>query len=274
MSRTDQATQQEDDLLAVLRVLAERAGKIALAYYAEGGEIQVRDKADASPVTEADEACEAFLLEALAKLTPEIPVVSEEAAAQGGLPDIDVSQPFWLVDPLDGTREFISRNGEFTVNVALIRDRRPVAGVVHAPAMAMTWCGGFDEDGGRHASFSETDRPPMQIEARQPPEEGETVVASRRHGSGEELDRFLAARKIAQRVTAGSSLKFCLLASGKADLYPRFGRTMEWDTAAGQAVLAAAGGRVETLDGQPLLYGKAGFANPNFIAYGRSRKGP
>ncbi|WP_375592703.1 3'(2'),5'-bisphosphate nucleotidase CysQ [Algihabitans albus] len=272
MSHGNPSTTQDDDLLAVLRMLAERAGKIALAYYAKGGEIEVRDKSDASPVTEADEACEAFLLDALAKLTPDIPVVSEEAAAQDGLPDIDVDQAFWLVDPLDGTREFISRNGEFTVNVALIKEHRPVAGVVHAPAMAMTWCGGFDDEGRGHASFSETDRPPMPIEARPAPDAGETVVASRRHGSGEELEGFLAARKIAQRVTAGSSLKFCLLASGKADLYPRFGRTMEWDTAAGQAVLAAAGGRVETLDGQPLRYGKAGFANPNFIAYGRTRQ--
>ncbi len=266
MNNSEQEAEPQDDLLAVLRILAERAGKIALAYYAEAEEIEVRSKADASPVTEADEACEAFLLEALHKLTPDVPVVSEEASSQSGLPDIDVTKPFWLVDPLDGTREFISRNGEFTVNVALIRNQRPVAGVVHAPALAMTWCGGFDDEGKGHASFNETDRPPMAIEARRTPEAGETVVASRRHGSGEDLETFLAERKIAERVTAGSSLKFCLVASGKADLYPRFGPTMEWDTAAGQAVLTAAGGLVETLDGEPLRYGKAGFANPNFVA--------
>lgn len=271
MVTSEPGSEPQDDLLAVLRVLAERAGKIALAYYTEAEEIEVRDKPDASPVTEADEACEAFLLEALHKLTPDIPVVSEEASSQQGLPDIDTAQPFWLVDPLDGTREFISRNGEFTVNVALIRDRRPVAGVVHAPALAMTWCGGFDDDGSGHASFNETDRPPIIIAVRKTPDAGETVIASRRHGAGEELDAFLARRKIAERVTAGSSLKFCLIASGKADLYPRFGPTMEWDTAAGQAVLTAAGGTVETLDGDLLRYGKAGFANPNFVAVNRRR---
>ncbi len=265
----DDATGADDDLLAVLRVLAERAGKLVLAYYAEAEEIAVRAKADASPVTEADEACEAFLLEALGKLTPDIPVVSEEASEAEGLPEIDTARPFWLVDPLDGTREFLSRNGEFTVNVALIRDGRPVAGVVHAPALAMTWSGGLDDAGHTRASFNETDRPPMAIQARARPGEGETVVASRRHGSGGELERFLQGRRIAQRVSAGSSLKFCLLASGKADLYPRFGPTMEWDTAAGQAVLEAAGGRVETRDGQPLRYGKPGFRNPDFVAYGR-----
>jgi 3'(2'), 5'-bisphosphate nucleotidase len=254
--------EDEDDLLAVLRVLAERAGKIALAYYVEG-HVEVRDKADASPVTEADEATEAFLLKALGKLTPEVPVISEEAAEAGALPDVDPERPFWLVDPLDGTREFLSRNGEFTVNVALIEGRRPVAGVVHAPALAMTWAGA----NGR-ASFNETDKPIVPIRARRVPQAGETLIASRRHGSGPDFEGFVAARRIAERVTAGSSLKFCLIASGKADLYPRFGRTMEWDTAAGQAVLEAAGGRVETLDGHPLAYGKPGFENPAFVAYG------
>jgi 3'(2'), 5'-bisphosphate nucleotidase len=259
----------EDDLLAVLRVLAERAGKIALAYYAETGEIAVREKADDSPVTEADVATEEFLLEALGKLTPDIPVVSEEASEMaGGTPQIDAERPFWLVDPLDGTREFISRNGEFTVNVALIEGRRPVAGVVHAPALAMTWTGGTGEGGRPQAYFNETDRPLTLVSARPVPPEGETVVASRRHGSGARFEDFLAGRKIAGRVTAGSSLKFCLIATGKADLYPRFGRTMEWDTAAGQAVLEAAGGRVQTLDGTPLAYGKPGFANPDFVACG------
>lgn len=263
---------QEDDLLAVLRVLAERAGKVALAYYAEAEDIAVRDKADASPVTEADVATEDFLLEALDRLTPGIPVVSEEASdAAGGTPEIDVERPFWLVDPLDGTREFLARTGEFTVNVALIEGRRPVAGVVHAPALAMTWTGGTGEDGRRQAHYGETDRPIVPIAARVVPPEGETVIASRRHGSAAELESFLADRRIAQRVNAGSSLKFCLIASGRADLYARFGPTMEWDTAAGQAVLEAAGGRVATLDGAPLGYGKPGFANPNFVASGRGR---
>jgi 3'(2'), 5'-bisphosphate nucleotidase len=255
---------ETEDLLSVLRMIAERAGKLVLAYYVESEGIEVRQKSDATPVTEADEACEAFILEALGKLTPEIPVISEEAAAADELPEIDRAGRFWLVDPLDGTREFISRNGEFTVNIALIEAGRPSAGVVHAPALAMTWAG---SDG--QASFSQTDQPPMAIAARERPAAGVTVIASRRHGSGSAIDDFLAAYTVAERVTAGSSLKFCLVASGKADVYPRFGRTMEWDTAAGQAVLEAAGGRVETLEGQPLAYGKPGFENPDFVAYGK-----
>ncbi|MDX1711357.1 MAG: 3'(2'),5'-bisphosphate nucleotidase CysQ [Rhodovibrionaceae bacterium] len=259
--------ESNEDLLAVLRTIAERAGKAILAYYVEEGDIEVKSKEDASPVTEADEAAEAFILEALGKLTPEIPIVSEEAFAAGKIPE--VGRRFWLVDPLDGTKEFLSRNGEFTVNIALIEDGRPVAGIVHAPALAMTWAGAVDEERSI-ATFSQTDHPTMEISARARPDDGVTVVASRRHGSGGELDAFLADYKVKENLAAGSSIKFCVIASGKADLYPRFGRTMEWDTAAGQAVLAAAGGRVETAEGEPLTYGKPGFENPHFIAYGKS----
>lgn len=260
------------DLLDVLRVIAERAGKVVLAHYAEGADIEVRQKEDSSPVTAADEACEAFILEALASLTPDIPVISEEAAEAGSLPELGESRRFWLVDPLDGTKEFISRNGEFTVNIALIEGERPVAGVVHAPALAMTWAGatfGAEQGAGGLALYAETDRPAVEIAARPAPAEGLTVVASRRHGAGGELDAFLAGFTVKEQVGAGSSLKFCLIANGKADLYPRFGRTMEWDTAAGQAVLEAAGGTVETREGTPLRYGKPGYENPYFIAYGK-----
>ncbi len=265
----DMAVVEGEDLIAVLRTLAERAGKIVLAYYVEGEEIEVRSKDDSSPVTAADEACEEFILEALAKLTPDIPVVSEEAASEGQIPEVAAGERFWLVDPLDGTREFISRNGEFTVNIALIEDGEPVAGVVHAPALAMTWAG-VREPGSTKglAVYAETDKPTMTIAARTPPADGITIVASRRHGSGDELESFLADKQVKERVSAGSSLKFCLVATAKADLYPRFGRTMEWDTAAGQAVLMAAGGRVETVDGAPLRYGKPEYENPYFIAWG------
>ena len=271
-SLLDQDEAGPEDILAVLRLIAERAGKIILAYYVEGEDIEVREKADASPVTEADEAAETFILGALNTLTPDIPVVAEEAMAAGEEPVIEGNR-FWLVDPLDGTREFLSRNGEFTVNIALIEDGQPVAGVVHAPAMAMTWAGvcGDLEDGGKgsgRAVFAETDKPVMELRARALPAQGAVVVASRRHGSGKQLDDFLSRYKVAERVTAGSSLKFCLIASGRADLYPRFGRTMEWDTAAGHAVLLAAGGQVYTLDGEPLDYGKPGFENPHFYAVG------
>ena len=267
------STSDNEDLLAAIRLIAERAGKVILAYYAEGDEVEVRQKADASPVTEADEAAEELILEMLRTLTPEVPIVSEEAASAGDIPDV-TSGRFWLVDPLDGTKEFINRNGEFTVNIALIEDGQPVAGVVHAPALAMTWAGAAADAMGDGApaiaNFSETDKPTMDIRAREIPADGATVVASRRHGSGELLDNFLAKYTVKDMRSAGSSLKFCLVATGKADLYPRFGRTMEWDTAAGHAVLLAAGGKVDTAEGVPLVYGKSGFENPYFIARGQS----
>ena len=265
-SAADAAT-ETDDLLDVLKLIAERAGKVILAYYAEGDAVEVSKKADQSPVTAADEAAEEFILEALAKLTPDIPVIAEEAVAAGKIPEVG-DGPFWLVDPLDGTKEFLTRNGEFTVNIALIKNQQPVAGVVHAPAMAMTWAGASEPGQPARAVFANTDQPTMDIRCREIPAEGAVVAASRRHGSGADLDAFLADYKVGEMISAGSSLKFCLVATGRADLYPRFGRTMEWDTAAGHAVLLAAGGQVKTLDGSPLTYRKPGFENPHFYAVG------
>jgi len=261
---------ESDDLLAVLRLIAERAGKIILAYYVEGDAVEVTHKDDQSPVTAADEAAEDFILQALATLTPDIPAIAEEAVSAGRVPEIG-DKPFWLVDPLDGTKEFLTRNGEFTVNIALVKGGTPVAGVVHAPAMAMTWAGACDDGEAPRAIFANTDQPAMDIRCRETPAEGAVVVASRRHGSGSELDAFLANYKVGEMVSAGSSLKFCLVASGRADLYPRLGRTMEWDTAAGHAVLLAAGGQVMTLDGKPLGYRKPGFENPHFYAVGLTK---
>jgi 3'(2'), 5'-bisphosphate nucleotidase len=169
------------------------------------------------------------------------------------------------VYPVDGTREFLSRNDEFTVNVALIINRRPVLGVVFAPALKTLYAGIV----GQGATRAIDDAPPEAIKVRTPPEEGLTVVASRHHGDPEVLKKFLAGRPLGAMKNAGSSLKFCLVAAGEADLYPRFGRTMEWDTAAGQAVLEAAGGTVTTEDGALFAYAKnAIFENPNFIAWG------
>lgn len=247
-----------------LIVTARRAGAVIMRIYAT--DFAVRDKHDTSPVTEADEQAEALILAELARLTPEIPVISEEAAAAGRIPE--VAKRFWLVDPLDGTKEFISRNGEFTVNIALIEDGRPVLGVVLAPALGtqgrlfagQLGVGAFVED--------ETGR--RAIRCRAVPAAGMTVVASRSHGDAAALDAFFAARqiKVAALTSAGSSLKLCLVASGEADLYPRLGRTMEWDIAAGHAVLAAAGGRVATLEGDELCYAKPGLDNPHFVASG------
>ncbi|OGA47640.1 MAG: 3'(2'),5'-bisphosphate nucleotidase [Betaproteobacteria bacterium RIFCSPLOWO2_12_FULL_63_13] len=246
-------------LLEDLLPLAREAGKIIMEVYAT--DFAVRGKADRSPVTEADEKAEAVILSGLVQLTPEIPIVSEEAAAEGRIPV--VGETFWLVDPLDGTREFVNRNGEFTVNIALIDDGVPVAGVVFAPAPGELYAGSigagaFVEDiGGRRA-----------IACALAFDRGLVVVSSRSHGDAEQLEQFLAGRSVASSITVGSSLKFCLLACGKADLYPRLGRTMEWDTAAGHAVLLAAGGRVTDLAGQALRYGKPDFVNPHFVASG------
>ena len=245
--------------MQALAAIARRAGDEIMAVYAT--DFGVRGKSDASPVTEADERAEALIVPALQALAPEVPVVAEEAVAAGRVPE--VGRRFWLVDPLDGTKEFISRNGEFTVNIALVEDGAPRLGVVLAPALGRLFAGvvgqgaWVEEDGQRRA-----------IAVRKPPAEGLTVVASRSHGDAAALEAFLAGRRVARQVSAGSSLKLCLVAAGEADCYPRLGRTMEWDIAAGHAVLAAAGGRVGTVAGEPLRYGKPGFDNPHFVAWG------
>ncbi len=246
-------------LLAAIRPVAEDAGAATLRYY---GHAVASLKTDGSPVTAADQAAEDIILAALADLTPEIPVIAEEAMAKGPAPEV-AGRRFWLVDPLDGTREFLSGNGEFTVNIALIEDGRPILGVVVAPALGQSY-GGY---GPGTATLADADgeRP---IRVRAVPAEGETVVGSRSHGDPAAMERFLADRKVAAFRAAGSSLKLCLIARGEADVYPRFGPTMEWDIAAGHAVLAAAGGRVLTLEGGPFLYGKPDYRNGPFIASG------
>jgi len=247
------------ELLDHISAIARAAGSAAMQVYAS--DFAVRGKADASPVTEADERAEAVILERLAALTPDIPVISEEQSAAGLAPP--ACERFWLVDPLDGTREFIQRNGEFTVNIALIESGRPTLGVVAAPALERLFAGALGCGAQVHDAAGT-----RRIACRASPAEGLTVVCSRSHGDRDALDRYLAGRQIAAVTGAGSSLKFCLVASGEADLYPRLGRTMEWDTAAGHAVLAAAGGSVRTLDGAELRYGKPGLDNPHFVASG------
>ncbi len=245
--------------LEALLPVVRRAGDVILEIYAT--DFTIRGKEDASPVTEADERAEALLLEGLARIAPQIPVVAEEAVAAGKIPTI--GQRFWLVDPLDGTKEFIGRNGEFTVNVALIEDGEPILGIVLAPALGQLYAGLRGE-----GAFCEDAQGRRPIAVRPVPEEGLTVVASRSHGDPAALETFLAGRKVAALRNAGSSLKICLIAAGEADLYPRLGRTMEWDIAAAHAVLAAAGGHLTDTDGTPLRYGKPDFANPHFVAYG------
>ena len=242
--------------------LALAAGRAILEIYAT--DFAVESKANSSPVTAADTAAEDIITQGLHILTPSIPVVAEEAASGGHVPDIN-GGIFWLVDPLDGTREFLNRNGEFTVNIGLVKDGVPVLGVVHAPALNETYLGCAQLGATRTAGTS----PPLAIRARDIPADGLTVVASRRHGDPSEIDRFLDGRSVAARKTVGSSIKFCTIAMGEADIYPRYGRTMEWDTAAGHAVLTAAGGRIVTTESRPLTYGKPNFENPAFVAWGR-----
>jgi len=253
-------------LLEALPAIVRRAGTEIMRVYES--DFAVRGKADDSPVTEADERAERVILVHLAALAPDIPAVSEEACSKDGLPP--PTARFWLVDPLDGTREFVKRNGEFTVNIALIENGAPVLGAVYIPALDDLYVGGSGlgafreyarkDSGARHA-----------IHARRAPAEGLIALASASHGDEAALEAFLArdGRKVAGIQRCGSSLKLCRIAAGEADLYPRLGRTMEWDIAAGDAVLRAAGGIVNTVAGPVLQYGKPGFDNPHFAAWGR-----
>lgn len=249
--------------LDALRPLAIAAGDVILKHFE--GEIAVESKADASPVTAADRDAEAVILPGLRALTPEVPIVSEEAHAAGEAPE-SVGRRFWLVDPLDGTREFIQRRPDFTVNIALIEDGTPRLGVVYAPARGDLFAGA--EPGlAVHWSVATGEQP---IAARAVPAVGAVGVISRSHrGDAAQMDAFLAAHAVTESISVGSSLKFCEVARGRADFYPRFGETSEWDTAAGHAVLLAAGGRVTLIDGAPLTYGKPRFLNPFFVASGR-----
>jgi 3'(2'), 5'-bisphosphate nucleotidase len=240
-------------LLHEIEAIARAAGELIMQVY--GTDFAVRGKSDASPVTEADERAEALITPALLALRPAWPVVAEEASS--------TELCWWLVDPLDGTREFVSRNGEFTVNIALIENGVPVLGVVHIPVQDRLFVGAL----GQGAWVVEQGHR-RRIACRESPASGYTLACSRSHGDDAAMAAWLNGRATAGRVNAGSSLKFGLIAAGVADLYPRFGRTMEWDTAAGHAVLLAAGGCVTDLAGAPLQYGKPGFENPHFVAWG------
>ena len=244
-------------LVPALVELAIAGGQEILVVYERDIDVNLKD--DRSPVTEADLRAERVILDGLSRVAPRVPVVAEESVAAGSVPDISGGQ-FFLVDPLDGTKEFISRNGEFTVNIALIERGRPVLGVVHLPARDETYWSDGERAWRRRGSAA-----PEPIRCRTPNDDALDVVASRSHRDAQ-TDRYLEQFNVRELVSAGSSLKFCRVAEGAADLYPRLGRTMEWDIAAGQAVLEAAGGEVRTLAGEPLGYGKPGFENPHFVA--------
>ena len=253
-------TRDPETLLALAADLALQAGAVIRAVRAAG--FETMRKEDRSPVTEADHQAEALIAAALRAATPEIPVVAEEEAAAGM--EHDPSATYWLVDPLDGTREFAAGRDEFTVNIGLVHHGAPLLGAVGVPALDELFGGIVG-----HGAWKRTAAGQQPITARAPPAAGLAVLASRHYAVDSRLDAFLAGHPVASLVNYGSALKIVRIAEGAADLYPRFGRTMEWDTAAPQAVLEAAGGRLHDTAGAALSYGKPAWENPHFICRGR-----
>jgi 3'(2'), 5'-bisphosphate nucleotidase len=251
------------ELMPLFRRLALEAGERILQVY-HGPDFEVRAKGDASPVTEADEAADAVISAGLRAAYPDVTLITEEQSASHAL----TAQTFFIVDPLDGTKEFVQRRGDFTVNIAYVQDGVPTHGVVYAPAKGRlfytTPTGQAVEETG---PFGPTPGPLTRLKVSTPDNAALMVVASKSHRD-QATDDYISRYAVRDMTSAGSSLKFCLLATGEADLYPRLGRTMEWDTAAGDAVLRGAGGHVVRFDDhQPLAYGKPGWDNPFFIAY-------
>jgi 3'(2'), 5'-bisphosphate nucleotidase len=240
--------------------IARQAGNIIMQHYAHPVDVTIKE--DKSPVTAADIAANNYIVEQLKQLTPHIPIVAEENTVLMNKSGID-AHTFWLVDPLDGTKSYIKRTGEFTVNIALIHQGSPVLGAVYVPVKEELYYGEAGA-GAYKQTGTEATKP---IKARAQDSDGAVVIASHSHRT-QETDAYISTIKVKSVRSAASSVKFCLLAEGVADIYPRFGRTMEWDTAAGHAVLLAAGGSVTTTSGAPLVYGKEGFENPHFLAYG------
>lgn len=245
----------------VLAACREASRRILAIY--ERDDFDVKRKDDASPLTEADLASHHVLIEALARLTPDIPVLSEESA------DIDFDERrdwsrLWVVDPLDGTREFIKRNGEFTINVALVENHQPVLGVIVVPVSAMAYTGVIGDGAHRWSAF----RDPQPIRTRRPRADRPVVLGSRSHANARSEAYF---EKLGphERLSRGSALKFCAVAAGEADFYPRLGPTSEWDTAAGEAIVTAAGGRVWLPDGRPMRYNaRPSLLNGDFLVAG------
>jgi 3'(2'), 5'-bisphosphate nucleotidase len=268
---TTPAEASDEAILALFERLALEAGRVIMDIFNAGAAFEI--KADASPVTEADRAAEHVILAGLRNALADTVCVAEEEVAAGVVPVLS-GETFLLIDPLDGTKEFIKRGNDFTVNIALVRKGVPEIGVVYGPARGVLYSG--RPDAASEAKVS----PEFQIESRRPIKVRPSgiplrIVASRSHRTPE-TDAYILGLGAAEIVSVGSSLKFCLIAAAEADLYPRFGRTMEWDTAAGDAVLRAAGGITETTDGAPLTYGKRGrpnepdFANPGFVSRART----
>ena len=247
-------------MLDVVIRAALAAGEAIMRVYAEP--FEVVQKSDQTPVTEADLASERVIVKMLSEAFPDIPIVSEETAPEDGFKP--PAARFWVVDPLDGTKEFVAKNGEFAVCIGLVEDGIPVMGVVYGPARRVTYAA----DGPGTAIRIQGGGAPEKIAARAPSPDGVVVIHSRSHENSRRLAEFFQGRSILERMVCGSALKFGVLAAGEADFYPRFGTTMEWDTAAGQAILEAAGGCVLDLSGERLRYGKSDLKNSGFLAWG------
>ena len=249
-------------LIPAVRRLAYAAGNAILEIYSTDFDSTRKD--DGSPLTLADTASEVIIVPGLRALTPEIPVISEEEFSNGESPT-NVGDRFWLVDPLDGTREFLKRNNEFTVNIGLVDGGVQRLGILNDPALdlrsAVATCAG--------ATLIEARGEERTIACRDVPAEGMNVLVSRSHARNDKLEEYLADMHVRNRMPQGSALKFGRLAAGEADIYPRFGPTCEWDTGAGHAIVLAAGGSLETFDGKPLAYRKRDYLNPGFVAFGR-----
>jgi 3'(2'), 5'-bisphosphate nucleotidase len=249
----------DEALLELAARLARQAGQAIMAIRAAG--FAVGRKTDRSPVTAADHAAEALIVEGLREAAPAIPVIAEEEVEAGIAPA--PTKEYWLVDPLDGTRDFAAGRPHFAVNIGLVREGRPILGAVALPFTGEVFAGRIGA-----GAWKEDAAGRRRITVRPPPAEGLTVMASFHHGDDPRLARFLAAYPVREVIRIGSAEKVCRVAEGAADLYPRFGTTMEWDTAGPEAVLLAAGGRFTRLDGSPMPYGKPGFRNDGFIARG------
>jgi len=271
--KTEESLVNTHQLNALLTAVF-KAGRVIMAIRERG--VKTLTKNDGSPVTLADQQAEVILLHAIHQQFPQIPIIAEEAAEAGKIPTI--ADRFFLVDPLDGTKEFIQSGTDFTVNIGLIEHGMPVFGIVYAPASGQLYVGETPNRAWQaHVDclFAPDTIAQQTLQVAQPDQQNIRAVASRSHRD-EQTNNWLQARNIAQVVAAGSSIKFCVLARGDADVYPRFGPTMQWDTAAGHAVLLGAGGQVMGVDGQPFLYGKTTqerpFLNPGFIACGGWRE--
>jgi len=246
-----------EQLIPVIRRLALEAGAVIMAVY-DGPDFEVRSKSDASPVTEADMAADALISAGLRAAFPDVVLITEEQADSHAL----TAQTFLIVDPLDGTKEFVQRRGDFTVNIAYVHNGVPVRGVVYAPAQGRLFY--TRADGTTVEEMADGRIEPLRVSH---PDNGALMVVASKSHRDAATDAYIARYAVRDMTSAGSSLKFCLVASGEADLYPRLGRTMEWDTAAGDAVLRGAGGRVVRFDDHTDLgYGKPGWENPFFIA--------